>query len=42
MDFPFFCGAALLLFLAGDGSREGAGDLRPVTADGRGMREGEG
>lgn len=42
VDFPFFCGATLLLFLAGDGSREGAGDLRPFAADGRGMREGEG
>lgn len=42
VDFPFFCGASLLLFLAGDGSREGAGDLRPLAADGRGMREGEG
>lgn len=42
VDGPFFCGATLLLFLAGDGSREGAGDLRPRAADGRGMREGEG
>lgn len=42
VDFPFFCGAALLLFLSGDGSREGAGDLRPLADDGRGMREGEG
>lgn len=42
VDGPFFCGATLLLFLSGDGSREGAGDLRPLAADGRGMREGEG
>lgn len=42
VDCPFFCVATLLLFLAGDGSREGAGDLRPFAADGRGMREGEG
>ena len=42
VDCPFFCGATLLLFLASDGSREGAGDLRPFAADGRGMREGEG
>jgi hypothetical protein len=41
-DGPFFCGATLMFFLAGDGSREGAGDLRPLAADGRGMREGEG
>lgn len=42
VDGPFFCGTTLLFFLAGDASREGAGDLRPFTADGRGMREGEG
>lgn len=42
VGFPFFDGATLLLFLAGDGSRESAGDLRPFVADGRGMREGEG
>jgi hypothetical protein len=42
VDGPFFCGTTLLFFLAGDGSREGAGDLRPLAAGGRGMREGEG
>lgn len=41
-DGLFFWGATLLFFLAGDGSREGAGDLRPLTAGGRGMREGDG
>jgi hypothetical protein len=41
-DGPFFCGETLLFFLAGDGSREGAGDLFPFTAGGRGMREGDG
>lgn len=39
---PFFWVATLLFFLAGDCSREGAGDLRPLAAGGRGMREGEG
>jgi hypothetical protein len=41
-DGPFFWEATLLFFLAGDGSREGAGDLRALAAGGRGMREGEG
>jgi hypothetical protein len=41
-DGPFFCGETLLFFLAGDGSREGAGDLFPFVAGGRGMREGDG
>jgi hypothetical protein len=40
-DGPFFCGETLLFFVAGDGSREGAGDLFPFTAGGRGMREGD-
>jgi hypothetical protein len=41
-DGPFFCGATLPFFPAGEGSREGAGDLLPFGAGGRGMREGDG